>query len=791
MSSQIESQNIDKTFPVAGQDNNSQGFRDNFDAIQRNFEFAKTEIEDLQTKAVLKSPLGSTGVATNDLGGSNISNGNYTNFHGTAYSQTVGESANIDIQNGSLQSFTLTDDSIFTFTNWPDSGNFAKVRVHFINNGSIITVGNDIVVGKRYTIDQVGTTNFAAMGASPSAVFQGSITSSTLNVSSKTSGTLEVGTTISGTGVTPGTKISATKTQNPSLTGEGGTGTYTVDIPQSVTSTAMTGMISGVIFTAITQGSGSGTVKPWKSATLNTEGTGIVIPDAEFNLPLEINPDGSNQVIDAWTWTGSTTKKVYIDYVGSLGEGQANYSRLNIGSIAVGDQTDSTTIDTGSVTVAGGVGVTKNLNVGGSVVIDGNLFVTGNTTLTTSSVTIADIGDITNVVITDPIVGDTLKFDGENWTNDVDLIEYDVRVDDNGSGTQEVFFLNTIALSTNDGIQETYLKFEIGKKYRFNLDDPTNAAAPLRFSTTPDIAVPASITPYTDNVIVGDSYVEILITPETPSPLYLYGLESDPSLDTSLIGAALPIQVGDGPVLVVKDYTPRSSQNILVDTSSGEVTITLPVNSSESPLTPGTYITITDNGNAGTNNVIIAPGGPTVTINSVLGNQRLAGDYASATFVTDGINWTMINNGYNGSEDVANSGTISLSTTVSYFTTETIETASLGDGREGQVKVLTMRGNGGGAMTVTVSNAGWKISSSGNIKFDRVGDACTLQFFSGKWWVISNQGCELDYIPAEIVSVPATNSSSGKQGQLAYSDSHLYVCVVDNTWKRVELTTWS
>jgi hypothetical protein len=88
MSSQIDSQNIDQTFPVAGQDNNSQGFRDNFTAIQQNFEFAKAELEDLQSKALLKSALeGST--LNNDLGGSSISNGNYTNFHGTSYSQTV------------------------------------------------------------------------------------------------------------------------------------------------------------------------------------------------------------------------------------------------------------------------------------------------------------------------------------------------------------------------------------------------------------------------------------------------------------------------------------------------------------------------------------------------------------------------------------------------------------------------------------------------------------------------------------------------------------------------------
>ena len=161
MSSQIDSQNIDKTFPVAGQDNNSQGFRDNFDAIQRNFQFAKGEIEDLQTKALLKSPLGSSGTIDNNLGGSKIVNGGHTNFHGTAISQSnVSSVANINVASGDLHSFSLIRDTVFTFVNWPSTDSYANIRIHFRNNSSAITVGNDIVLNRRYTIEQVGTTDF-------------------------------------------------------------------------------------------------------------------------------------------------------------------------------------------------------------------------------------------------------------------------------------------------------------------------------------------------------------------------------------------------------------------------------------------------------------------------------------------------------------------------------------------------------------------------------------------------------------------------------------------------------
>lgn len=49
MTSSIVSTTIDENFPVAGRDNDSQGFRDNFFIIKQNFQAAKTEIEDLQT----------------------------------------------------------------------------------------------------------------------------------------------------------------------------------------------------------------------------------------------------------------------------------------------------------------------------------------------------------------------------------------------------------------------------------------------------------------------------------------------------------------------------------------------------------------------------------------------------------------------------------------------------------------------------------------------------------------------------------------------------------------------
>jgi hypothetical protein len=64
MTSQINPNNIDTAYPVAGQDNNTQGFRDNFTFIKNNFTAAASEITVLQNTGAVK---GST--AVNDFGG--------------------------------------------------------------------------------------------------------------------------------------------------------------------------------------------------------------------------------------------------------------------------------------------------------------------------------------------------------------------------------------------------------------------------------------------------------------------------------------------------------------------------------------------------------------------------------------------------------------------------------------------------------------------------------------------------------------------------------------------------
>ena len=106
MASTINPNNIDGAYPVAGQDNDSQGFRDNFTNTKTNFSYAAAEITDLQNKAVLKSALTGT-TLDNDMGGSILSNAQLQDMSETKVSlQSVVGSQILDYEAGPY--FTLT-----------------------------------------------------------------------------------------------------------------------------------------------------------------------------------------------------------------------------------------------------------------------------------------------------------------------------------------------------------------------------------------------------------------------------------------------------------------------------------------------------------------------------------------------------------------------------------------------------------------------------------------------------------------------------------------------------------
>lgn len=159
--------------------------------------------------------------------------------------------------------------------------------------------------------------------------------------------------------------------------------------------------------------------------------------------------------------------------------------------------------------------------------------------------------------------------------------------------------------------------------------------------------------------------------------------------------------------------------NVQITVSNVAHTVTLPaavtVNATGITGLSGSIITFATTG-VYTFQFVTSDGGSTITINET--NKRLQPFNAS-------------------SEDLAASGAANLAVTTSYFTTSAAETATLAAGVEGQIKVFAMRGDSGD-MVITVTNPAW--GGAGTITFSAVGQACTLQYVSSKWFCIGNNG---------------------------------------------------
>lgn len=107
-------------------------------------------------------------------------------------------------------------------------------------SGLNIPQGTQIVeplTGAGGNVNEVGTYKLNITQPNQTPTFTGSISGTTLTVTAVSSGFVGIGSVISGTGITAGTTITAL------LSGTGGTGTYTVSVSQTVSSTTITGSI--------------------------------------------------------------------------------------------------------------------------------------------------------------------------------------------------------------------------------------------------------------------------------------------------------------------------------------------------------------------------------------------------------------------------------------------------------------------------------------------------------------------------------------------------------------------
>ncbi len=265
MTSAINPNDIDGAYPVAGQDNNSQGFRDNFTNTKTNFQFAANEITDLQSKVVLKAALIGT-TLNNDMAGSPLSNAAISDFSAiAAILGTTSGSVPIDYTVGHYQTITTSGSISLSFTNFPAAGNFGIVRVAITVTTTSFTVTLPSSVS-------VGTSNLQGFSS-------GVITYSQPGVYTYDFTTSDGGTTV--------TVFSLNQNQDPiylpssqSLTGTGGTVSTAVTATYLDVSVIGTGTLStgapGQIKTIMASVGGSTYTLTVSNAGWKTSGTGTI-----------------------------------------------------------------------------------------------------------------------------------------------------------------------------------------------------------------------------------------------------------------------------------------------------------------------------------------------------------------------------------------------------------------------------------------------------------------------------------------------------------------------------------
>lgn len=141
MSSNINHLTINENFPIAGQDNDTQVFRDNFDSIKTNFRFAKDEIDDLQDNTAKLNE-------DNDFANKTIQRAVFQNNldRRVDAGAVTASPTTIDFENGPYQIFRVGADITMDFLNFPTNANplltagVGKVTLEIYGDGSARTI---------------------------------------------------------------------------------------------------------------------------------------------------------------------------------------------------------------------------------------------------------------------------------------------------------------------------------------------------------------------------------------------------------------------------------------------------------------------------------------------------------------------------------------------------------------------------------------------------------------------------------------------------------------------------
>jgi hypothetical protein len=144
---------IDEDYPVAGVDNDSQGFRDNFSVIKSGLATAESRLQDLETNTAKLND-------GNDFNGNLIDNAVVNRLYGLTYSMSASGTTTLSVANGPYQVVTITGNATLRFQDWPTVDNrYASVRIGIKSNGTSANVTWTTVGGGAITYLSSGLEN--------------------------------------------------------------------------------------------------------------------------------------------------------------------------------------------------------------------------------------------------------------------------------------------------------------------------------------------------------------------------------------------------------------------------------------------------------------------------------------------------------------------------------------------------------------------------------------------------------------------------------------------------------
>lgn len=247
MTSAINTNAIDVNYPIPGQNNNSQGFRNNFTAIKTNLDTAGNEISDLQTKVVLKSALANS-VLNNDMANTLISNASTLGFRATTYNlgNALSGTIVVDCALGDVQYGNLAGNISLQFGSWAPTGTQSKVQLQLGRANA--NVNYNIAFPSAAVVDNnhgfVLLENFSTPNSVPTVTFPYDVTQLNLTITSN-----DCGNSLFVEPTNRPFETTQIQTRTPPSTGQVGDVVGTVCIDEGTTQLVITGANTDPYFT--------------------------------------------------------------------------------------------------------------------------------------------------------------------------------------------------------------------------------------------------------------------------------------------------------------------------------------------------------------------------------------------------------------------------------------------------------------------------------------------------------------------------------------------------------------